>query len=241
MTRIKREIGIDKSICNIEDIETHKTWPKEFQWYVENFGEKGCKFNNMVNFTMLPISKNKLNKHRKHLPYLFIGQLGIDSYYLAYDYSIDITNPQLVWASATETFLNAADSLEQILFSYAFLNYAYSEYEWQVECVISPDSDIVSPANSITFECDEEACFNDVSQKFIALLQESNFQLAWFSTLTDQFWFKEDTCFILSRNFYPDDAFDIVICKIGSNNEEQIGCFIKLMQSNGIQCRKIWR
>lgn len=232
--RIKREAHIGREICAFAGKQLLKGWPEEFQWYAENLGECGCQFNFQIDFTVYPISKNTLNKNRGHLPHLFIGQLGIDSYYLAYDYSENLPTPHLVWASYSETLFRAADTLEKLLFASAFLNYAFYEYEWQYKCIF-PAS--ISNSSSI----DENAYLERLSQKYYSILTECQFQQAWFSTNTDQFFLKDDICFILSRDFDTDDTSHTLLGRMGSNNERQIKHLIQIMQSNGIICEKIWR
>lgn len=246
--QLKKEANILNSYCDKQDCGMpRKIWPEDYQWFSECFGENGCNFMFMRDYTFFPISKNHLNKNRESLPYLFIGQAWVASPYIAYDYSDESETPPLVWAPTLDgrDCYKASRNLEQLLFSCAFLNYAYYEYEWKAKCMFT-DKSLPGCIRGLGDVSDVESAEKDIactilSEKFASILKQHKFEIAWFSTYTDQFWFNEDTCFIVSRNNDPDSLYNIIEGWIGSHNQKQAENLIHIMAESGFSCSKVYQ
>lgn len=223
--------------ANIEN----RVWPEEYQWFAENFGRSGIEFNFCRNYSFPPIAQNyRLNREYKNLPYLFIGSAWIASPYIAYHYSDDKSVPDLVWVPSFEVnacYYRAADTLEQLLFSCAFLDEAYYEYEWKGKCGIPSEAvkeieKKLGQPNELNYE---KICAALV-EIFSAVLKAHDFQCAWFSTYSDQFWFKDDVCFIVSRHNDPDSISDFIEGRIGSHSRHSAEKIISIMRGNSFSC-----
>lgn len=199
-----------------------KYWPADYQWFAENFGGSGCEFAFLRHYSFLSVSNNTLNRNFEFLPYFLIGYAWLDSPYLAYDYTNDCTNPALVWVPSLDCqqCYRAADHLEQLLFACGFLNDAYYEYPWKAKCVCSRNSvSLQTLEASSSYDLGDEWIHAALIEEFAHMLRQHQFQPAWFSTKTDQFWFKGSTCLIVSLNNDPDDLYDLVEGWIGSHQQ----------------------
>lgn len=240
---LKKEAHILLESQGIPETCIKKIWPADYQWFSENFGEYGCEFSFLRNYSFPPIAQNHLNRNRGDLPYFLIGYAWIDSPYLAYDYTLDCKNPRLVWVPSLDCSqcYRAADHLEQLLFACGFLNDAYYEYEWKVKCVFSKKFHPFQKLDlSSTCNLMDEQIGIALAKEFSHILRQHHFQPAWFSTYTDQFWLKGSTCFIVSRNNDPDDLYDLVEGWIGSHHLNEAEALISIMESNGFSCNILY-
>lgn len=241
IAQLKDTAGISHHLCTCG----LKTFPKEYQWFAENFGKSGINLSFNYHLSLSAIAHNHSINHHPHSPYFYIGNVWI-SPYLAYYYPDNNAEPCLVWVPSLDSnspCYQAADSLEQLLFASAFLNYTYYEYEFKIKCSFPSYSifvEYVKQKFGTPTEHNYEAICTTLMKQVSSILQSHQFECAWFSTYSDQFWFQDDLCFILSRNNDPDTISDFVVGYLGSHTKHGIEHIVSIMKCNGFSCTPIF-
>ena len=216
-------------------------WPPEYVWFAQHFGTCGLSLSFRLDLTLPPIGQNSLNHGLPpSSPYLFIGQAWIASPFLAYLRTAVGAEPQLVWVpvrAVKAPCSQAANTLEQLLFASVFLDQAYEEYPWKATCTLDAHSPIVQRLQEHLTGCLEDTLCAALMATYASVLVDQSFQRGWFSTNTDQFWFRGDTCVLLSRNWDADGIWDLVVGRIGSYEPAQGEAIAAHMERTGFTCK----
>ena len=216
-------------------------WPPEYVWFAQHFGRCGLSLSFRLDLTLPPIGQNTLNRGLSPAsPYFFIGQAWIASPFLAYLRTAVGAAPQLVWVpvrSANAPCSLAADTLEQLLFASVFLDQAYEEYPWKAVCALDSHSPTVQQLQKRLTGCSEDTLCAALMAAYASVLVEQSFQRGWFSTKTEQFWFRGDTCVLLSRSWDADGLWDLVTGRIGSYDPAQGEAIAAHMEQAGFICK----